>query len=244
MQEKKAEIDFFDHFVENSAYDVFNERGYKRIVAEFLKYLKPIENKKNILDLIDLGCGTGAFTSRFQNSRFQLYAMDISSNCIKYAQEKYPFIKFKLGDIENTKFDSNKFDAVFLSGVLHHFPDFSNVLKECYRILKPGGILLAYDPHKHNPFMWAYRCEQSPFYSSNGITKNERLLKKDEISKVLSSSGFSKINIYSISGVTYKYFENKFAFLILPIYNFIERLLDIRLFRERFGSFLITYAQK
>lgn len=239
-QNKNAELYFFNQFGENSNYDVFTENGYKRIIGEFLKYFIP----KNDLKVVDFGCGTGSFIAKFLNYGIRLYAIDISPRCIEYARSRYADIIFDVGDIEDTRYQDGTFDILFLSGVLHHFTDFSKVLQECYRVLKKGGILLSYDPHRLNPFMWLYRSKNSLFYSERGITKNERPLTKKEIKNGIESSGFSECNVYSISGVTYKYINHKLSFLILPIYNFFENLIDFFLLRKRFGSFLITYARK
>lgn len=244
LQKKKSEIEFFNQFADNCGYDVFGETGYHRLINEFLKYLSPYKREKGKFKIIDLGCGTGSFTSRLHKYGFDLMALDISPRCISYARENYPDIEFMVGDIEHLDFDNNVFNVVFLSGVLHHFPKLSHVLSECHRVLKKGGILLGYDPNRANPFMWLARAKQSPFYSSKGITENERLLSAREINEALVSGGFSEKKVYGISGIIYKYIDNKFSFLILPIYNFIEKIMDLTALRYKFGSMLITYAKK
>lgn len=239
-QNKRAEACFFDKFGASLDYDVFDAKGYQRIVDEFLKYFTPKKGFK----VIDFGCGTGSFTAKFLNYGLELYGIDISQNCINYAKKKYPDISFDVGDIEHTAYLDESFDIIFLSGVLHHFTDFSNVLKECYRVLKKGGIILGYDPHKLNPFMWLYRCKNSPFYSSKGVTENERPLTKREIRNMIATTGFSEFEVYSISGVTYQYIDTQLSFILVPAYNLLEKIMDFQPVRERFGSFLITYAKK
>ncbi len=243
-QNKNAEKKFFDRFGRDLDYDVFTEKGYGRIVNEFFGFLGPIMSSSGKLRILDCGCGTGSFTSKFLEKGFDLYGIDISEGSIAHAQNKYPQINFRQGDIENTNFPESSFDVILLSGLLHHFPDFSPVLKECYRVLKKGGIILGYDPHRGNPFMWLYRCKESPFYSSKGVTENERPLDKREIKAVVRDLGFSDVLVYGISGVTYKYVDSRLSFIILPVYNLIERLMDFRPLRNRFGSFLITHAKK
>ncbi len=240
IQKKDIEISFFDKFGNDLDYNVFDKRGYDRVIKELLKHIDTTKKLK----IVDFGCGTGAFTAQFLAFPFELHGIDISSKCIDYAKVKYPQINFTVGDVEKTNFADNSFDLVLCSGLLHHFPDFKNVLQEVYRILKVGGILIAYDPHKNNPAMWLYRVKESPFYSSKGVTENEHPLTIQEIESSLGAAGFSQMSVYSISGVTYRYIESKIAYLILPLYNFFERLLDIKPLRQRFGSFLITTARK
>ena len=216
-QSKSTEVEFFNQFGEGKSYDAFDERGYRRIVGEFLKYFNLQEN----LTAVDLGCGTGAFTGRFLNANLKLYGVDLSENCVDYARKKYPQVLFSVGDIEHLDFSDEFFDVVFLTSVLHHFPDMRDALRECRRILKKGGVLLSLDPNKNNPFMRLYRSKGSPFYSSKGVTANEEPVSANDVKTALESCGFYESKVYSISGVTYKYVDHKMASLILPVYNFI-----------------------
>jgi len=240
-QNKKAEISFFDNYGLDTEYDVLSEKAYSRIIGEFAKY---IDLSKHDLKVIDLGCGTGAFISRFSHLPFIFYGIDVSPNCIHYARNTYKNITFDIGDIEKTKYPDETFDVIFLSGVLHHFPDLKPVVKESFRILNKGGVLLAYDPHRNNPFMWLYRCKSSPLYSAKGVTENEEPLSKEAIVATLSQFNFSECEVYSISGITYKTLKSRYAMPLLPTYNLIESIFDFKPIRKKFGSFIITYAKK
>jgi hypothetical protein len=44
--------------------------------------------------------------------------------------------------------------------------------------------------------------------------------------------------------VTYKHIASRTAAIFLPAYNLVERWFDLPGIRDRFGSFLITYARK
>jgi len=92
--------------------------------------------------------------------------------------------------------------------------------------------------------MRLYRCKDSPLYSSKGVTENEAPLSKKVLENAVQSTGFSEVSVYNISGVTYAYVESRFAFILLPVYNFIETILDFEPVRKRFGSFVVTYAKK
>jgi SAM-dependent methyltransferase len=245
LQQKEAEIAFFDRHTRDGDYDVFAERGYERILRAFDANLQPlIRSRGGVLQAVDLGCGTGAFAARLLRYDLKLHGVDISPESVARARRKFPKIDFHVGDIEATPFDSCTFDVVFLSGVLHHFPDLTRTVAECGRILKPGGIVLAYDPHRGNPVMWAYRCKDSPFYSSKGVTENEQPLSKAALRLAFDVEPFEEVRVSAVSGVTYKYVAGRVASLLLPAYNLLERCFDLPLIRQRFGSFVITYARK
>jgi len=133
---------------------------------------------------------------------------------------------------------------VIFSGVLHHFADLDTCLREAYRILKKGGVVLSYDPHMNNPGMWLYRHPDSPFFSTSGRTDNERLLGKAEMQEAFKKAGFTSVEIRAISGVTISYLESRFARAFLPLYNAGEFLLGLTPLAKFFGSFLICGAMK
>jgi ubiquinone/menaquinone biosynthesis C-methylase UbiE len=58
MQNKEAEKAFFNEFAASQEYDVFDERGYRRLLKEFSLRVKPLRNE----NFLDIGCGRGAFT--------------------------------------------------------------------------------------------------------------------------------------------------------------------------------------
>src|SRR5258708_13539019 len=57
---------------------------------------------------------------------------------------------------ENMTFPDNTFDAVIITGVLHHL-DVNRAYPELARVLKPGGKVLAIQALGHNPIIQPYR---------------------------------------------------------------------------------------
>jgi SAM-dependent methyltransferase len=51
-------------------------------------------------------------------------------------------IRYEFGDITNTNYSDNYFDAITCLSVIEHGVDASNYFKEMYRILKPGKLLI------------------------------------------------------------------------------------------------------
>ncbi len=134
MQNKFKEREFFDKWTESKEYDVLTQYGYDRIISEFRRLIGNRLLKG--CRAVDLGCGTGAFTSRlFQNSEAELFGLDISKKSIQLANRNEKKINFLVGDIENLQFEDNFFDLVVFSGVLHHFPNEEKCLHEGYRVL-------------------------------------------------------------------------------------------------------------
>ncbi len=188
MQDKRAEQIFFDSFAEEQAYDVFDDRGYQRLLKEFSALVRPAPEER----LLDVGCGSGAFIDNLSASGLKVTGVDISFNNVRLAAEKSPAFSFAAADVEELPFADDEFDIVTFSGLLHHLPVLDKALSESRRVLKPGGRVFAYDPNGRNPAMWLYRSPRSPLHSREGWTVNERLLFAEEIERCLSAAGFQK----------------------------------------------------
>ena len=241
LQNKKAEKEFFDRFDKEGGYDVLEKSGYEK----FIDFMKTKINPNKKLVILDMGCGSGVFTSfvkkAYKNSR--VIGIDISKGCIERARKEYPKIEFVIDDVEKTNFKSSSADVVWYSGILHHFPDFAKVAAEAFRLLKPGGLFFSYDPNFYNPAFWLYRHPKSPFYSKVGITSNERLLKGVEIRDVFNKAGF-RTNVKAMSGIKFRYVESKKSRPLLSIYNLWDKLLASTSFSTMIGAFLVGYGKK
>jgi SAM-dependent methyltransferase len=238
------EITFFDDFeAAHGEYDVLGERAYRRLLRVFGDVIQPIKGER----CYDLGCGTGAFTRRLSAFGLELTGVDISPRSIQAASLKSSAERYLVGDIRATDLCDGAADIVVYSGVLHHCnerPVRLAVLREGLRILRPGGRLFAFDPSAHSPSMWLYRNPASPLYSSKGKTENEVLLTRHDVRAELEEAGFSLVTVRGVSGISYRYVEDGWARLILPLYNFYEEVLRFSPLENAFGTFLVSFAVK
>ena len=239
-QNKQREIDFFNQYASAEGdYDVFTDRSNLKIVRSSVDFggLRPPGR------MVDLGCGTGVFTKILFDLGFQTEGLDISDGLIEVARKKYPSILFKVGDVEALPYESESVDGILLSGILHHLPDLSRCAKEIFRVLKPRGAFVAFDPNRQNPFMWLYRDKSSPFYSSKGVTENERPLLTKEISPVFTEAGF-QVSFKYLSGLHYRYVASGAVRWALPIYNFLDEALFWPAFMNPYRAFVLTKGVK
>jgi ubiquinone/menaquinone biosynthesis C-methylase UbiE len=106
--------------------------------------------------LLDVGSGGGQHAVQIVQARPDLHVVgvDISTTMVKRSRalarraNVTDKTAFDLGDAMDLKFDSASFDAVYCAGPLKQVPDKSRVLRECHRVLRPGGRLLAMDVNR------------------------------------------------------------------------------------------------
>ncbi|KOR30420.1 hypothetical protein TI05_14030 [Achromatium sp. WMS3] len=93
---------------------------------------------KNPDTCLDMGCGTGRFL------KYAKHGIDISEPMLLQAQFKFPEHDLQVSSITNTLYMDNTFDAVFSLHVFFHLEHhvIKQAIKEAYRILKPGGLLI------------------------------------------------------------------------------------------------------
>jgi len=112
--------------------------------------LIPRDRKMKILDV---GCGTGNNSFYMQNLGHEMTGCDISNVALKkYWHRHHEAVQCNLN--QGIPFSEKCFDMVFASEVIEHLYDPLLFAAECFRILKPGGMLLISTP---NSAFWIYR---------------------------------------------------------------------------------------
>lgn len=98
---------------------------------------------------LDAGIGTGAMSSAFRQQlgrRFRLNGIDISPAMLRQAAVQLGGedidITLTGADLTSLPYDDCAFDVVLAAHVVEHLPEPQAALKEMFRVLKPGGILI------------------------------------------------------------------------------------------------------
>jgi len=101
--------------------------------------------------VMDAGCGNGSFIALFRDRNWQLHGSDLSPTGIEVARKTFPNIKFFLADGQNLYADFlatvGPVDVVISTEVIEHLYDPRGFLRNCYDLLKPGGIVVLTTPY-------------------------------------------------------------------------------------------------
>lgn len=94
---------------------------------------------------LDVCCGTADWTLALAEAvgeNGEVIGLDFSKNMLKIGQEKVKHlsqVKLIHGNAMELPFEDNTFDYVTIGFGLRNVPDYLQVLKEMYRVVKPGG---------------------------------------------------------------------------------------------------------
>ncbi|HZK52885.1 MAG TPA: class I SAM-dependent methyltransferase [Desulfosporosinus sp.] len=135
--------------------------------------------------VLDLGCGNGATVDRLV-ARYQLQAigLDPSPALLELGAQKNPGLNLIRGLGEALPFEDNHLDGIFAECALSVMEDLDQVLKEIFRVLKPGGWLVINDVYARNP------DGLKPLQELNLDACIRRALPKDQFIKQLAGHGF------------------------------------------------------
>lgn len=112
----------------------------------FKKAANLIQQYKGKGELLDVGTGFGFFLLEMKKREWGVTGVEISKKAMDYARDVLG-LTIHPGPLEKVSFSESHFDVVTGFYVIEHLPKPMAFLKECYRILKPGGLLLLRYPH-------------------------------------------------------------------------------------------------
>jgi ubiquinone/menaquinone biosynthesis C-methylase UbiE len=101
------------------------------------KHLGTIKLKKPIMDI---GCGWGEFAESF-GEKIDM-GVDVAPRDLYVAAKGGMYKNLTLADARDLPFGSGTFGSIFSISTFEHITNTPKLLKEAYRVLKPGGLLV------------------------------------------------------------------------------------------------------
>lgn len=241
QQNIAKEIEFFDYWAGSSTvdYDVFTPATNDSIIRAFVDTTGILAGSS----VLDLGCGSACFARLLQGAGYRVTGVDLSFGMLLVGRRMDCSMDLAAGNAERLPFSANSFDTVLLSGILHHLVDPTYCADEVFRILKPGGSFMAFDPNRSNPFFYIYRMKTSVFYSSVGVSDNEEPISARRVSNIFVVRKFV-VKIDFLQNVNYRTGSSRVIRVIRPFFNIIERLVFGLTILRRFRAFVLISGRK
>jgi ubiquinone/menaquinone biosynthesis C-methylase UbiE len=112
---------------------------YRRLAKRF----QPWQGK----ELLDIGCGTGAWLRAAAELGARPAGIDISQMAVDACRRYLPQAEFYCGPGEELPFGDRQFDFISCLGALEHFLNPQAALRGMVRVAKPGAVFLLLVPN-------------------------------------------------------------------------------------------------
>lgn len=201
-------------------------RNFDKEVKDLLLALS-LENAGE-MSLVDIGCGTGAFSISASRYFKKIYAADVSEAMLECARKKaaernVSNIEFVNSGFLTYEHAAEPADMVFTKAAMHHLPDFWKQIAmfNINKMLKMDGILYIFDiVFNFSPLEYEAKVEKwiSGFekITGKGFRKEIETHIRDEFStfnwiieEMLNKAGFRIEKLVSPDGMQTEYFCRK-----------------------------------
>lgn len=113
--------------------------------------MKTLIEQKSIIHghILEIGTGSGIFTSHINHLTADLiFSGDISFQMLRKARIRgLKRVKLLQYNAERLPYKDSSFNTIITFASIHHIKNIDNFFSECYRVLKPNGLLYAMEPN-------------------------------------------------------------------------------------------------
>jgi ubiquinone/menaquinone biosynthesis C-methylase UbiE len=139
MADRGAQRWFFDVWSRIYDFPWVQRATYQPVHNAVLRSLHEMPCRR----VLDIGCGTGQLAAKIKQAlpKARVVGCDFSGGMLQRAARRGR-VGWVQGDAGRLPFRAAVFDVVTSTEAFHWFPDQDGALRECFRVLVPGGRLL------------------------------------------------------------------------------------------------------
>ncbi|MEC3915214.1 class I SAM-dependent methyltransferase [Nocardia sp. CDC160] len=131
--------------------------------------------------VLEAGSGEGYGANMIADVAAQVIGLDYDDSAVAHVRAKYPRVEMIQGNLAELPLDDASVDIVVNFQVIEHLWDQAQFLRECLRVLRPGGKLLISTPNRIT-FSPGRDTPLNPFHT--------RELNAAEMTELLVEAGF------------------------------------------------------
>ncbi|RPI87624.1 MAG: methyltransferase domain-containing protein [Chloroflexi bacterium] len=184
---------FFDEWSKN--YDGFRLSKWFQFTQKLATSVMDIKPDNRVLDV---GCGTGYAVIEIARRLDQgkAYGIDISTGMVERAIKNIPGelsnrVSFRQASAEYIPYPNSDFDYILCTNSFHHYPEPPRALREMYRVLRPGGLLVILDNAIDlSLYTWAWDRLLRLFEKGH-----VRYYTTKELGEMISKAGFKDVSL-------------------------------------------------
>ncbi|MFD6857786.1 class I SAM-dependent methyltransferase [Rhodococcus sp. NPDC060090] len=131
--------------------------------------------------VLEAGAGEGYGADMIANVATRVIGLDYDESAVAHIRARYPRVDIRQGNLAELPLDDASVDTVVNFQVIEHLWDQAQFLRECHRVLAPGGELLISTPNRIT-FSPGRDTPLNPFHT--------RELNASELTELLVDAGF------------------------------------------------------
>ena len=153
------------------------------ICETILRVLSEQQGQEEPLDVVDIGCGAGTQCFLWAERGHRVYGLDVNEPLVllgkdRAAKRGHP-VDFRVGSATELPWPDRSMDVCLLLELLEHVEQWEVCLKQCVRILKPGGILFLTTSNRLCPVQHEFNLPLYSWYPSRAKRYFESLARTD-----------------------------------------------------------------
>ncbi|KUI31732.1 bifunctional 2-polyprenyl-6-hydroxyphenol methylase/3-demethylubiquinol 3-O-methyltransferase UbiG [Mycobacterium sp. GA-2829] len=140
-------------------------------------------------DVLEAGCGEGYGADLIAEVARRVIALDYDEATVAHVRARYPRVEIHHGNLAALPLPDASVDVVVNFQVIEHLWDQPQFVRECLRVLRPGGVLLMSTPNRIT-FSPGRDTPINPFHT--------RELNAAELTELLTDAGFGIEGVYGV----------------------------------------------
>lgn len=165
------------------------------------KYVDPSDGL-----ILEAGCGRANHVYALTNQGYHVTGVDFAAETIDEVKKIMPELDVRAGDVLQLPFDDASFVGYWSLGLIEHFWDgYDQLVKESYRVLKPGGYAFYTFPYmspvrqfkaslnQYTPWSATEAEEPADFYQFS--------LSKHAVRQSMEQAGFAFVSSRGLDGI-------------------------------------------
>lgn len=175
--------------------------------------ITPLSKKNNLLEI---GCGNGFFLEYAKKAGFKhVYGVEPGSETVNQALPRVR--KWIVNDIfKPGQFKPETFDVICCFQVLDHIPDPNEFVRECFKILKPHGLMLCIN-HDSKAYWAKLLGEKSPIID----IEHTYLFDKTTLPRLFTKHNFDIVDVFDVEN----HYPLNYWMAMFPLPSLLKQLL-------------------